>query len=90
MTKIDIEISEAAKKNLKTFCRVSDLKTDEAVSWLIFETAVPSISRQSKTTRNQKMSISLSDKASKVLSGVCKRTRSSEGVVVDAYLLRRF
>lgn len=89
MNKIDVEISEDAKKNFKTFCRGSGLKTDAAVSWLIVETAIPSISRQTKTTRNQKMSISLSDKASKVLAGVCRRTRASEGVVVDAYLLRR-
>ncbi len=87
---LTVQISEDAVRTLVSLQRSSGLKRDAAMSWILVETAVPYIPKRGKTTRGETIDLSLSDAAMKVLVDVCMSNGSSEGIVVESYLSRKY
>ena len=88
--KLTIQISDDALKVLTSLQRSSGLKQDDAMSWILVETSVPSIPKRGKTARGESVDFSLSPKAMTTLLGVCVANDSSEGIVLEAYLSRKY
>jgi hypothetical protein len=85
-----VQVSEDAARNLASLQRSSDLDRDAAMSWILLETSVPSIPKRGKTTRGETVYFSLSDAAIRVLDYVCVSNGSNEGIVIEAYLSRKY
>jgi hypothetical protein len=88
--KLNVKISDEALKVLTSLQRSSGLKRDDAMSWILVETSVPSIPKRGKTIRGESVDFLLSPKAMTTLLGVCVVNDSSEGVVLEAYLSRKY
>jgi len=83
-----IKLSEQAMKNLVRLAKKSGLTKSEAASWVLKETGVPVIPKRSKESRNESIALTLDDQASTVLGAVMRANKSSESVVLEAYLSR--
>ena len=77
-------------KNLVRLAKKSGLTKSAAASWVLKETAVPVILKRSKETRNESIALTLDVRASTVLETVMRANKSSESVVLEAYLLRGY
>ena len=85
-----IKLSEESMKNLVRLAKKSGLTKSAAASWVLKETAVPVILKRSKETRNESSALTLDVRASTVLETVMRANKSSESVVLEAYLLRGY
>jgi|TARA_R110000824_G_scaffold29123_5_gene97189 hypothetical protein len=85
-----IKLSEESMKNLVRLAKKSGLTKSAAASWVLKETAVPVILKRSKETRNESIALTLDVRASTVLETVMRANKSSESVVLEAYLLRGY
>tara|TARA_R110000744_G_scaffold337156_1_gene442429 strand:- start:2448 stop:2681 length:234 start_codon:yes stop_codon:yes gene_type:complete len=68
-----------------------DMTRNDALSWILVETAPPKIStRREKATRFESLSLDISEQASAELGRVVTASGSSASAVVEAYLGRKY
>jgi len=66
------------------------MKRGEALSWVLVETAPPSVPKRGKAARSESVEIEISDDANVVLQKVVSSNESTVSVVAEAYLNREY
>ena len=87
---ISVQLSSDSVKALSSLQRSSGLKKNAAMSWILVETSIPHIPKRGKEPRGESVDFDLTDAAALVLRNVCKSKRSSDGIVIEAYLGRTY
>jgi hypothetical protein len=88
--RLTVQVSDDAAKTLVSLQRSSGLNRNEAMSWILVETSAPYIPKRGKATRDETLSLSLSDEAARILNSICTLRDTNEGMVIEAYLGREY
>ena len=90
MKTVTLRLSSDADKALIALSKSFDMPRNDALSWILVETAPPQVPKRGKTTRSESLALDISDQAHVVLERVVSANESSASVVVEAYLGREY
>lgn len=90
MATVTLRLSSDASRSLLTLAKRFGMKRNDALSWVLVETAPPHVPKRGKATRSESLALDISDQANTVLERVVAATESSASVVVEAYLGREY
>lgn len=90
MVTVTLRLSSDASQSLLTLAKRFGMKRNDALSWVLVETAPPHVPKRGKATRSESIALDISDQANAVLEHVVKANKSSDSVVVEAYLGREY
>jgi len=90
MTSLALRLSSEASRSLVSLAKRFGMKRGEALSWVLVETAPPSVPKRGKAARSESVEIEISDDANVVLQKVVSSNESTVSVVAEAYLNREY
>jgi hypothetical protein len=90
MKAVTLRLSSEAGRSLISLAERFDMTRNDALSWVLVETAPPPVPKRGKLTRSESITLDLSDHAHEILERVVTANESSAGVVVEAYLGREY
>jgi predicted transcriptional regulator len=90
MKSVTLRLSSDASRSLLTLAKRFGMKRNDALSWVLVETAPPHVPKRGTATRSESLSLDISDQANVILDRVATASESSASVVVEAYLAREY
>ena len=90
MKTVTLRLSPDASRSLLALAERFDMTRNDALSWILVETAPPTIPKRGKATRSGSITLDISDQANDVLARVAVARDASASMIVEAYLSREY
>jgi len=90
MATVMLRVSSTASRSLLTLAKRFGMTRNDALSWILVETAPPHVPKRGNATRSEPLTLDISDQATEILGRVVTASESSSSIVVEAYLGREY